>query len=60
MDTFAHYYETQLHKKTIKDKRTKFEVIAHYGSYNFILKKTRGTMIIVLAYRNKWPHWTEY
>ena len=35
-------------------------MVAHYGSYNFVLKKTRGTMTIVPAYRNKWPRWTEY
>ena len=31
VDTFSCYYETQLHKKTIKDKRTKSEAIAHTG-----------------------------
>ena len=49
-----------MHKKTVKDKRTKSEMIAHYGSYNFVPKKTRGTMTIVPAYRNKWPRWTKY
>ena len=42
VDTFSCYYETQLHKKTIKDKRTKSEAIAHNGSYNFAPKKTWG------------------
>ena len=60
VDTFARYYETQLHKKVIKDKRTKSKMVAHYGSYNFVPKKTRGTVSIVLAYRNKWPQWTNY
>lgn len=60
VNTFAHYYETHLHKKTMKDKQTKTEMVAHYGSYNFVPKKTRGTMSIVPAYHNKWPHWTEY
>lgn len=35
-------------------------MVAHYGSYNFMLKKTRGTVTIVPAYQNKWPRWTEY
>lgn len=60
LDTFARYYETQLHKKVVKDKQTKSEMVAHYGSYNFMPKKTRGTVTIVPAYRNKWPHWTDY
>ena len=55
VNTFARYYETHLHKKMVKDKQTKTEMVAHYGSYNFIPKKTKGTMQIVLAYRNKWP-----
>jgi hypothetical protein len=45
VDIFACYYETQLHKKTVKDKRTKSEMVAHYGSYNFIPKKTRGWIL---------------
>jgi len=44
----------------VKDKRTKVKMVAHYGSYNFILKKTKGTMQIVLAYQNKWLRWTNY
>ncbi|CAD6205328.1 unnamed protein product [Miscanthus lutarioriparius] len=60
VDTFARYYETRMHKKVIKDKRTKSEMIAHYGSYNFVSKKTRGTVSIVPAYRNKWPRWMNY
>lgn len=55
VDTFARYYKTHLHKKTVKDKQTKTEMVAHYGSYNFVPKKTRGTVTIVPAYRNKWP-----
>jgi hypothetical protein len=35
-------------------------MVAHYGSHNFIPKKTKGTMQIVPAYRNKWPCWTDY
>jgi hypothetical protein len=35
-------------------------MVSHYGSYNFVLKKTKGTMQIALAYRNKWPCWTDY
>ena len=35
-------------------------MVAHYGSYNFVLKKMKGTMQIVLAYWNKWPRWTDY
>ena len=30
------------------------------GSYNFVPKKTRGTVTIVPAYHNKWPWWTDY
>lgn len=35
-------------------------MVAHYGSYNFVPKKTRGTVSIVPAYRNKWPRWRNY
>jgi hypothetical protein len=52
VNTFGRYYETHLHKKTVKDRQSKFEMVAHYGLYNFVLKKTRGTVSIVLAYRN--------
>ena len=44
----------------VKDKRTKVEMVAHYGSYNFVPKKTKGTVQIVPAYRNKWLRWTDY
>ena len=60
VNTFACYYETHLQKKVVKDKRTKVEMVAHYGSYNFVPKKTKGTVQIVPAYRNKWPRWTNY
>lgn len=53
VNTFACYYETHLHKKVVKDKRTKSKMVVHYESYNFVPKKTRGTVTIVLAYRNK-------
>jgi hypothetical protein len=49
LNTFARYYETHLHKKVVKDKRTKVEMVAHYGSYNFVLRNTKGTMQIVPA-----------
>ena len=52
---FACYYETHFHRKTVTDKQTKMEMVAHYGSYNFVPKKTKGTVQIVPAYRNKWP-----
>ena len=55
VNTFACYYETHLHKKLVKDKHTKVKMVAHYGSYNFVSKKTRGTMMIVPTYRNKCP-----
>jgi len=60
VNTFARYYETHLHKKVVKDKWNKVEMVAHYGSYNFIPKKTKGTVQIVLAYQNKLPRWTDY
>lgn len=60
MDTFAQYYETQYHWKVLKDKRTGAEMVAEYGSYNFVPKKTRGTLSIVPAYWNKWPPWTSF
>jgi hypothetical protein len=60
VNTFACYYETHMHKKIVKGKQTKTEMVAHYGSYNFVPKKTRGTVSIVPAYHNKWPRWTEY
>ena len=60
VNTFARYYKTHFHKKTVKDRQAKTEMVAPYGSYNFILKKTKGTMQIMLAYQNKWPRWTDY
>jgi hypothetical protein len=60
MNIFACYYETHFHKKTIKDWQTKAEMVAHFGSYNFIRKKTKGNIQIVLAYPNKWSCWTNY
>ena len=53
VNTFARYYETHQYKKVVKDKQTKVEMVVHYGSYNFVPKKTKGTMQIVPAYRNK-------
>ena len=44
VNTFARYYETHLHKKVVKNKRTKVEMVAHYGSYNFVPRKAKGTM----------------
>ena len=60
MNTFARYYETHLHKKVVKDKQTKTEMVAHYGSYNFVLKETKGSVQIVSVNWNKWPLWTDY
>ena len=47
VNTFARYYETHLHKKVVKDKWMKTEMVAHWGSYNFVSKTTRGTMTMV-------------
>ena len=44
MNTFPQYYETHLHKKVVKDKQTKVEMVAHNGSYNFVPKKTKDTV----------------
>ena len=44
VNLFARYYETHFHKKTVRDKQTKMEMVAHYGSYNFVPKKTKGTV----------------
>jgi hypothetical protein len=44
----------------VTDRRTNTEIVAHFVSYNFIPKKTKGTVQIVPAYRNKWPRWTDY
>ena len=60
VNSFTRYYKIHFHKKTIKDKQTKIEMVAHYGSYNFVPKKTKGTVQIMPAYRNKWPRWTDY
>jgi len=60
VNTFLRYYETHLHKKMVKDKRTKVEMVAHCGSYNFVPRKAKGTMQIVPAYQNKWLRWTDY
>lgn len=35
-------------------------MVAHYESYNFVPKKTKGTVQIVPDYQNKWPRWTDY
>jgi hypothetical protein len=42
VNTFTRYYETHLHKKVVKDRWTKTEMVAHWGSYNFVSKKTRA------------------
>jgi hypothetical protein len=60
VNSFAQYYEAYSRKKPVKDKQTKVEMVAHYGSYNFVPKKTKGTVLIVPAYRNKWPAWNKY
>ena len=60
VNTFARYYETHLHKKVVKDKRTKTKMVAHWASYNFVPKKTMGTVTIVPAYHTKQPRWTDY
>ena len=60
VNTFTRYYKTHFHKKMVKDKHTKTEMVAHYRSYNFFPKKIKGTVLIVPAYRNKWPRWTDY
>jgi hypothetical protein len=44
VNLFARYYETHFHKKIFKDKRTMVEMVAHYGSYNFVPKKMKGTV----------------
>ena len=31
-----------------------------FGAFNFVPKKTRGTITIVPTYQNKWPRWTKY
>lgn len=30
-----------------------------FGAFNFVPKKTRGTISIVPTYWNKWPQWTK-
>ena len=60
VNTFTRYYETHLHNKVVKDKQTKTEMVAHYGSYNFVPKKMRGTVTTMPSYRNKWPRWSSY
>ena len=44
VNSFTRYYKIHFHKKTIKDKQTKIEMVAHYGSYNFVPEKTKGTV----------------
>jgi hypothetical protein len=44
VNIFTCHCETHFHKKTIKDRQTKAEMVAHFGSYNFIQKKTKGTI----------------
>jgi hypothetical protein len=60
VNSFTRYYETHFHKKTVTDRQTKVEMVNHYGSYNFVPKKTKGTVLIVPAYRNKGPSWNKY
>jgi hypothetical protein len=60
VNSFAWYYEAYFHKKMVKDKQTKVEMVAHYGSYNFVPKKMKGTVLTVSVYRNKWPAWNKY
>ena len=31
-----------------------------FGAFNFVPKKTCGTVTIVPTYRNKWPQWTKF
>jgi hypothetical protein len=49
VNLFVRYYEMHFHKKTVTDRRTKVEMVNHYGSYNFVPKKTKGIVSIVLA-----------
>jgi len=57
-DTFIHFYETQLHRNKARDPDTGEELYSVFGAYNFVPKKTQGTMSIVPTYPNKWPFWT--
>jgi len=58
-DTFVLFYKTQLHRKKVRDSDTGEEVFAEFGSYNFVSMKTRGTVRIILTYRNKWLRWAD-
>lgn len=61
VNEFAQHYETHLHSKMVKHRCANAVFCAEYGSYNFVPRKHRGTISIVPAYRNKWPHhWSSY
>jgi hypothetical protein len=42
VNSFIRYYEMHFHKKMVIDRRTKVEMVNHYRSYNFVLKRRKG------------------
>lgn len=59
-DTFICFYETQRKRSKVWDPIVGKKLLLEFGAFNFVPKKTRGTITVVPTYRNKWPQWTKY
>lgn len=59
-DMFLRFYETQRKRSEVWDPIIGKKLPLEFGAFNFVPKKTRGTITIVPMYRNKWPQWTKY
>lgn len=60
VNTFTEYYEAQLYEKMVSGNSGAPSQRLEFGSYNFVPQKSRGTMSIVPAFRNKWPGWQDH
>lgn len=47
VDRFIHFYETQHRRTKVNDPDTEKELPSEFGAFNFVHKKTRGTISIV-------------
>jgi len=59
-DTFIWFYEMQHRRGEVWDPIVGTKLPVEFGAFNFVPKKTRGTITIMPTYRNKWPQWTKY
>lgn len=55
VDAFARFYT--LHRSLTK---TEGGENSEFSSYNFVLRKSRGTVSIAHTYKNKWSLWQDY